>query len=106
MWKGCSYAPGGGGLWGAGVDSWPVEQEAAGFSRGSDWGLSVMCVVVKLEKNMFCSWGQFFKNVGPYDLEKQRVGAKCRHLWDMSVRVAGVGWREVVWVDFFQSLFS
>ena len=33
-----------------------VEQEAAGFSWGSVWGLSEMRVVVRLEKNMFYSW--------------------------------------------------
>lgn len=33
-----------------------IEQEVAGFSRGSFWGLSRMRVVVRLEKNTFCSW--------------------------------------------------
>ena len=57
-----------------------VEQEVAGFSRGSVWDSSRMWPVVRLEKNMFCSCGLFSENVGPRDLEKERVRAKCRHL--------------------------
>ena len=55
-----------------------VEPEVAGFSRGSVQSLSRMWVVVRLEKSLFCSWGQLSENVEHRDLEKQR--AKCRHL--------------------------
>lgn len=57
-----------------------VERKVAGFSRGSVQGSSRMWVVVRLEKNLFCSRGLLSEKVGHRDLEKQRVRAKSRHL--------------------------
>lgn len=41
-----------------------VEQEVAGFLRDSVWSSSGMWVVVRLEKNIFYSWGLVSENGG------------------------------------------
>ena len=36
-----------------------------------------------------CGCGLFSENVGHQDLEKQKVRARCRHLWIFSISLAG-----------------
>ena len=56
-----------------------VEQEMAGFLRDSVQRVSGIYIVVRLEKNMFCSWGVLSRMEGTRTW-KNRVRAKCRHL--------------------------